>query len=83
MADSQTFQGIDPAKWDHFRELVLNKAGIGINSLIGNGSAKGITLSWSYSPDAQVLTTTLAKRSFYDPSEQDIARDIAAMVKAA
>jgi len=80
---AQTFQGINPAKWDHFRELVLNKAGIGINSLVGNGSAMGITLSWSYSPNEQVLTTTLAKRSFYDPSEQDIGTDIAAMVMAA
>jgi hypothetical protein len=83
VADSQTFQGIDLAKWEHFRELVLNKAGIGINSLVGNGSAKGITLSWSYSPDAQALVITLAKGSFYDPSKQDIGTDISAMVKAA
>jgi hypothetical protein len=83
MTDSQTFQGIDLAKWNHFRELVLNKAGIGINSLIGNGSAKGITLSWSYSPDAQVLTTTLAQRKIYDPSKENIGTDIAAMVRAA
>jgi hypothetical protein len=62
---------------------VLNKVGIGINSFVGNGSAMGITLSWSYSPNEQVLITTLAKRSFYDPSEQDICTDIAAMVKAA
>jgi len=83
MADSQTFQGIDADKWLRIKEAVLNKAGIGINSLIGSGSAKGITLSWSYSPDTQVLITTLVKRSFYDPSAEVIDSDIAAMVAAA
>lgn len=83
MADSQTFQCIDADKWLRIKEVVLNKAGIGINSLVGNGSAKGITLSWSYSPDTQVLITTLVKRSFYDPSADVIEADLAEMVKAA
>ena len=83
MEDSQQFTGIDPAKWDRIRLKVLNEAGIDITSNLGSGSAKGISLSWSYVPDSETLTATLVKRSWYDPSEAVIETDLAAMVTAA
>ena len=83
MAESQTFPGIDSVKWDKIRLKVMKETGIAITSNLGSGSAKGITLSWSYSPDSKILVTTLVKRAWFDPSETEIETDLAALISAA
>ena len=83
MASSQTFTNIDSYKWNRIRAVVEEKAGIEIKGNVGIASGKGITLSWSYNPDSDVLVITMVKRAFYDPSQDVIEADIAAMVEAA
>lgn len=73
---TENFTGIDQPKWERIIAAVKDKTGIIITSNVGNGSAKGITISWIYSPIELELSVTLLKRSFYDPSEGEIDTDL-------
>jgi hypothetical protein len=77
MANTQTLQEYDAAKWERAKAAVKLNAGIDIASDTGSASAKGITLIWVYDAKARALVVTLAKRSWYDPSTEEIEADIA------
>lgn len=78
-----TFTGIDSAKFGRIKDSVLNKGGIAIISNTGSASAKGVTISWVYSPDTGTLLVNVDKRSWFDPSEDSIEQDITAWIEAA
>lgn len=80
MADSQSFSNVDAAKWERIKGQIKEKVGVTITTDSGRSSAKGITISWAYSPSSTVLVVILEKRSFYDPSEQTIDKAIADLV---
>lgn len=81
--DSQTFSNIDPAKWQRIQASVKAKAGIDITTDTGIASAKGITISWTYTATTETLLISLVKRSFYDPPEATIDTDIAQWIAQA
>lgn len=81
--DCQTFTNIDAAKWLRIQASVKAKAGIDITTDTGIASAKGITISWTYTQATEALLISLVKRSFFDPSEQTIDTDIAQWIASA
>lgn len=81
--DTQTFPQVDPDKWERIKNAVLAKTGIVIGQDVGSATAKGITLSWVYDPNTQMLSVTIVKASWYDPAEDKIAARIAAAVNTA
>lgn len=83
MADTQTFQNIDAAKWARIEAAVKAKGGITISNNDGEASAKGVDIKWDYLPDALSLTVTLVSRRFFDPSSAEIDTDLATWVAAA
>jgi hypothetical protein len=80
---SQTFTGVDQAKWDKIVASVKNACGIDMSTSMGSvnspatASKSGITISWVYSQETQTLVVDLVDRKFYDPSEQEIDQRIA------
>lgn len=83
MADIQTFQGIDEPKWERVKALITKETGIEIATDSGDAKKSGIELSWIYDPITSVLSVTLVKRAFYDPSEATIEGDISKLVAQA
>jgi hypothetical protein len=81
--DSQTFSNIDAAKWQRIQASVKSKASIDITTDTGIASAKGVTISWTYTLAIENLLISLVKRSFYDPSQATIDTDIAQWISAA
>jgi hypothetical protein len=73
MAESaaQTFTGITPAR---FAQLAAKAQGAGINISGASGAATkfGVTVSWNYVPQTEVLTIqTLATPIFVSPADVD------------
>ncbi len=83
MPNTLNFNNIDSAKWNRIRELVLNQAGVGMQSNEGKASGKGLTIGWKYDPTAQTLAVTLLHREIFDPSESRIDFDINQIVTSA
>lgn len=83
MPDTQTFLNIDAAKWTRIKAAVKAKAGIDITADAGIDSAKGITISWIYTPADESLSISPLKRSFFDPSQATIDTDIAQWIAQA
>ena len=80
---AQTFPNVDQFKWQRIVDKVKESIGIDMSNTMGSGTAKGITISWVYSPDTQTLIVDLVKRSFFDPSEKEIDQKIADWIAAA
>jgi hypothetical protein len=83
MADSQTFQNIDPAKWQRIKDQIKAKAGIEITTDAGIASEKGVKLAWGYNSAGSSLSVTLVSRAFYDPKTETIDADIAQWIASA
>lgn len=83
MADVQQFPAIDAAKWQRIKDAARAKIGVVLAADIGDASAKGIELSWSYNAQTLDLTVTLVKRSWFDPNAAEIDTDIATWIGAA
>lgn len=83
MTNTETFTGIDAAKWDRIVALVEAKLGISITSDVGDAAKKGIEVSWTFNRQTGELGITLVKRSWFDPSEQVIDDDIKTWVQEA
>lgn len=56
----------------------VTAAGIPISGNAGTASKQGVTVSWSY--DGETLSITVEKRSWYDPSMEEIEARIASAV---
>lgn len=80
MPDTQTFTGIDAAKWERIKAKVKEKTGIVIDSDNGTKGAKGVSITWIYNPISLVFMATLLHREFFDPSEERINHNIADLV---
>ena len=74
------YSDITPERFAAIAAAVQEKAGITISGNVGEASKKGITIAWNYDPAQQVLTLTLEKREWYDPSEQTIDADLDQLV---
>lgn len=80
MADTQTFQNVDAAKWQRIKDALIAKANITITSDAGEAEAKGIDIAWEYNPIALTLVVTLEKHPFLEPAsliDKEIAEAIA------
>ena len=77
--NTQTFNGIDPARFARICALVRNKTGFAISGNMGQAEDLGITVSWSYD-GVSVLILTVIKTSWYDPSVATIEADLAQLV---
>jgi len=83
MADTQTFQDVDAAKWERIKSQIKAKAGIEISTDSGIASEKGVKLAWGYNAADSTLSVTLVSRAFYDPSAATIDTDIAQWIASA
>lgn len=81
--DTQTFPQVDPDKWERVKDAVHAKTGIIVGSDVGSATAKGVTLSWVYDPNTEMLSVTIVKTAWYDPSQDKIAAKISAAINAA
>lgn len=82
---ARVFENIDAAKWERIKLKIKQTVGIDMNTPtnMGYGSAKGMTIYWCYAPETHVLATDLFKRSFVDPSAQEIDHRLADWINAA
>lgn len=78
----QTFQGIDPARFARICSAVQTKTGFVISGPSGQVDGMGITVGWLYD-GVSVLTLTVIKTSWYDPSVATIEADLAQLVATA
>jgi hypothetical protein len=79
----QVYQNIAPDRFDRIAAAVQARTGIAVSGDVGEASAKGITISWTYYPQTQTLTVTLVRRiPLIDPSQATILADIDALVGA-
>lgn len=83
MQDTHQFSGIDAAKWQRIQAQVKAKVGVDVTGDVGDATAKGIELSWSYNATTLDLSITLVKRTWFDPSQSEIDADIASWIPAA
>lgn len=63
----RTYSGITPAYFAQLDEEAESLLGMNLSGNAGQASAHGVTISWSYSPDAQILTFSLVSKPFYVP----------------
>lgn len=83
MQDTHQFSGIDAAKWQRIKDQVKAKVGVDISSDVGDATAKGIELSWSYNAATLDLSIALVKREWFDPSQTEIDTDLDTWIPAA
>lgn len=89
---TQTFEGVDQAKWQRIVDKVKQLSGIDMSNTLGSAttddskgeeSAKGLTIAWCYSSADRRLVIDLMKRSWFDPSVADVVERIAAWIQSA
>lgn len=83
MANTQTFPTVDPDKWERIKVALLANFHITVGADVGSGTDKGITLSWVYDPNTQILSITTLTASWYIGGEDQAAAKVAALVNSA
>lgn len=74
--DTQTYPNVPPDKWERIKNAVLAKTGIVIGQDVGSATDKGISLSWVYDPNTQMLSVTIIKPAGYDPAQDKLVAKI-------
>jgi hypothetical protein len=77
--DTLTFENVNPEKWKEITDKVKSEVGLSIESSSGEAKAKGITFAWDYD-GSSTLKLTVESRSWYDPSEESIDKQLTAWV---
>lgn len=80
---TEHFDKIDAAKWQRIKDDLIAKAGITIAKDAGEAEAKGLDVAWKYDAVALTLEVTLIKRSWFDPSEAVIDKNVVQWIGAA
>ena len=76
MADTETFNNVDDAKWLAIKNVVKERAGLDIQSNTGEEKVKGVTFKWDYD-GSSTLQITIVDTSWYDPSAASIEEQLA------